>query len=179
MYYFRLSPSKRLKYGANRILLSSSFLISHYHLLFSGLHTPLRHIHPVQWAQVKDSHTPIHQSISSSPCSIRFWTFFFHHTFWREYIKKEAHAPTCIRFCSSLPCHFWTTISLIIQPESFLPPPLPPLTSIYEQSFAQCLLFSCFGLPQFHALPCLVFIHLHPDTNRHCLHPSYGIGLSF
>jgi len=46
VYYFRPSPSKRPKYEAYRILLSFSFLISHYHLLFSGLHTPLRHIHP-------------------------------------------------------------------------------------------------------------------------------------
>lgn len=54
-----------------------------------------------------------------------------------------------------------------------------PLTSIHGQSFTRCLLFPCFGLSRFHAVPCLVFIHLHPDTNRQCLHPSYDISLSF
>ena len=102
---------------------------------------------------------------------------FFSSLFWREH-KKRGLVPTCIRSCNSLPFHFctWTTIpSLLLFSRSlFL-----PLISIHGQSFARCLLFSCFA-PRFHAVPCLVFIliHFHPNTNRQCLYPSYGIGLS-
>ena len=86
--------------------------------------------------------------------------------------------PIFIRFCCSFPCHFctWTTFSSLLLFSRSL---FSPLTSIHAQSFAWCLLFSCFGLHRFHAVPCLVFIHLHPNTNRQYLYPSYGIGLSF
>jgi len=146
---------------------------SHYHLLFLVYILPYDISILSMGLKLKiPIHQPIHQSTSSSPCLIRFFYFPF-----GESIKKRL-MPTCIRFCSFLPCHFCTWISissLLLFSQSISLPP----TSIYGQSFAQCLLFSCFGLPRFHAVPCLVFIHLHLDTNRQCLHPSYGIGLSF
>jgi len=52
--------------------------------------------------------------------------------------------------------HFctWTIIfSLLLFRRSLCCP-----TSTYRQSFARCLLFSCFGIPRFHAVPSLVFI---------------------
>ena len=65
--------------------------------------------------------------------------------------------PTFIRFCSSLP---WLLSLLIIHPESFF------LDKHIWAIVRSTPLISCFGLPRFHAVPCLVFIHLHPDTNR-------------
>ena len=74
--------------------------------------------------------------------------------------------PTCVRFCGSLSPHFctWTAIfSFIILPES--------LFALDKHAWAtvRTILISCFGLPRFHAVPCLVFIHLHSNTNRQCL----------
>lgn len=156
MYYFRLSPSKRPKYGAYRILLSSSFLFSHFHCF-------LVYILPYDisilstGAQVKD--TPIHHPTSSSPCSIRFSTF-FHHPFWS--IKKRL-MPTCIRFCSSLPCHFctWTTISslFLFSRSLFFAPDehnmgnarsMPLIFMFRSSSVSRCTLFGIYSSPSRH-----------------------------
>jgi hypothetical protein len=98
-----------------------SFLISHYHLLFSGLHTPIRHIHPVQWASSQRftyTNPPRHLRVRSG------FRRFFSSPFRREYKKRGSCPPS---FGSATPSvsflHLdYYLFSLIIQSESFFRP---------------------------------------------------------
>jgi hypothetical protein len=105
VYYFQFSPTKRLKYGAYRLLLSSSFLIIIYcflayiltddiSILSNGAQVIHLKIHILQF-----TNPPRHLRAQSS-----FRRFFFHRLYhpFEESIEKRL-MPTCIRFCSSLP----------------------------------------------------------------------------
>jgi hypothetical protein len=160
VYYFQPSPSERPKYGVYRILLSSSFLISHYHLLFSGLHTPIRHIHPVQWGSSQRftyTNPPIHLVISVFD---PVFDNFFHHPF-GESIKKEAHALHLVLQLPSVSfLHLdYYLFSLIIQPESFFAPnkhtwaivrSMPLIFMFRSPSFSRCTLCGIYSPPSRH-----------------------------
>ena len=90
--------------------------------------------------------------------------------------------PTCNRSCSSLPSHFciWTLCLLFYYSARVF---FCPLTSIHGQSFARCLLFSSFGLPRFHAVPCWYLSTSIPtliaNVSIHRMVSVYRFGLLF